>query len=50
MKRPQCELILYQCICDLHVTCLPEYYFFLENRARRKSYASCDCLVGSGGM
>ena len=23
---------------------------FVENRARRKSYASCDCLVGSGGM
>ena len=23
---------------------------FVENGARRKSYASCDCLVGSGGM
>ena len=23
---------------------------FLDNRMRRKSYASCDCLVGSGGM
>ena len=23
---------------------------FLENRTRRKSYASCDCLVGLGGM
>ena len=28
MKRPHCELILYQCICDLHVTWLPEYYYF----------------------
>ena len=26
------------------------YYFFLDNRVRLKSYASCDCLVGSGGM
>ena len=23
---------------------------FLDNRVRRKSYASWDCLVGSGGM
>ena len=53
MKRPHCELILYQCICDLHVTRLPELYYliiFLDNRVRRKFYASCDCLVGSGGM
>ena len=49
-EETHCELILYQCICDLRVTCLPEYYFFLENRARGKSYASCDCLAGSGGM
>ena len=27
-ERPHCELILYQCICDLHVTWLPEYYYF----------------------
>ena len=24
--------------------------FYLDNRVRRKSYASCDCLVGSEGM